>query len=379
MPRPFRTGTKRVALIGAGLGLGLATATGALIYANTRPPPPEASEAKRMPPVNALPGGPNNTAALNELREREAADKARQAERAGRSYATAMGGSDEWEPGAMAAPPRRVEVSLPQAQRPPQPPKRSDPDDKQVTRYDDAIRRLIRAWDGEPAETAMHSDILEASAKRAAAARRRAAEVEEARNRGQEKKARRVLLPGNTGVYGVVKLGANSDTPGAPIVIDLHGGPLDGLRANGSYGQTTARNGSPQGDLIRVSRLTLADGRTVPVNAVLVSPEDMTTAAASRIDPHTAERIVYPMAAAFASGLGRALALGGGFIAGGPFGYTQGFRDFNAAQLLGIGAGAAGQAAGQILREQAPRQSTRYVDATSEVGVFFLDAVEVEE
>ena len=33
-----------------------------------------------------------------------------------------------------------------------------------------------------------------------------------------------------------------------------------------------------------------------------------------------------------------------------------------------------GPIAGCVKSEQAPRQSTRYVDATSEVGVFFLDA-----
>lgn len=382
MAKLLGTGARRVFAIGAACAALVAGAVGLVAWSATRTPDRPPSETRRMPPADPLPGGPNNTAALDELRRRDAEDKARQAQRAGASYAVTMGGLDAFEPGSAPAPPRQVQIEQTATPTLRARPQQTPAEEKAVAQYDEAIKRLIRAWDGEGTATAMHDDKepRQAEGRRGGAGGvRQAAGAAEGREQQPQRRPKRVLLPGNTGVYGVVRIGASSDEPNAPIVVAIHGGPLDGTRASGAYSLNQTRNGAVAGSMVKITRLTLADGRNVPVNAVLVAPEDMSTAVASRIDPHTAERIVYPMAAAFAQGLGRALLLSGSFVAGGPFGVSQGFNDLNTTQLFGVGAGAAGQAASQILREQAPRSATRHVDATSEVGVFFLDPVEVED
>lgn len=374
MPAFLGTGPRRILLLGAG-GLAIVLgAGGVLVWAAMRQPDADPSRTRGMPAVDPLPGGPNNRAELDDLRRRDAQDRADQARRTNASFAVTMGGSNAFEPGSAPAPPRRVDLD--QAAAGPRRPERTAADKDVVAMYDAAIRSYIRAWDGEGTANTMHDDkdVRQADARRGAQGERQAG------GDGQgQRRPKRVLLAGNTGVYGVVKIGASSDEPGAPIVVDIHGGPLDGMRAVGAYSQNQTRNGIVAGSMVKMTRLTLSDGRNVPINAVLVAPEQMSTAVASRIDPHTLERIVYPMAAAFAQGLGVALRTSGSALTSGPFGYTQSFGNFNTTQLLGIGAGAAGQSAGQILREQAPRQATRYIDATSEVGVFFLDPVEVED
>ena len=84
MARFLGAGTRRVLLIGGSVvavGLG---AAGLVVWANTRPPEQPASEARRMPPVDPLPGGPNNTAALDELLSLPADERAAMG-RAGRA------------------------------------------------------------------------------------------------------------------------------------------------------------------------------------------------------------------------------------------------------------------------------------------------------
>ena len=48
-------------------------------------------------------------------------------------------------------------------------------------------------------------------------------------------------------------------------------------------------------------------GRTLPVDAVLVSPETRETAVASSVDHHYGARLLYPSLAAVASGAGQAI------------------------------------------------------------------------
>ena len=107
----------------------------------------------------------------------------------------------------------------------------------------------------------------------------------------------------------------------------------------------------------------------------------METAVASGVDHHYVERFGLPVAAAFVAGLGQAVALSGSSFAANPVygGYAASYNHFNAGQLIGIGAGAAGAQASQLLAAAAPRGPTVNLAANAQVGVLFLAPVEVPE
>lgn len=387
------TGHKRLVLL-ASSALGTLVVIGLVVtLARTRHEVVDPSETAEIPNLDRKPGGMNSNLELERLRRLDAEQKARQAAEDGRSFTPRMAGGTGYEPGF--TPPERlvtaervapfIDVALPAATPVTEPRKEANNDD--IEAYRAAMSGLLASWRGKsPAGTTYTDDRNSGPAN---AGRGRAgtrddfAPSQAAGSAGATQTAsasaqgrKRVLLPANTGVFGEVVMGGNTDQGNMPVIVQALSGPIVGMRMSGTFvGSQPSACGLP----VRLDKLTLLDGRQVPVDAYLVAPNDMNTCVASRVDPHTPERVIYPVLGAFAAGVGQALGASGSVISQGPYGGYSAFRNFNASQVLGIGAGAAGSAASQIFREQAPRGRTAYLDARDQVGIMFMAPVEVPD
>ncbi len=166
----------------------------------------------------------------------------------------------------------------------------------------------------------------------------------------------------------IVATETGPDGNGGQVIVEMTGGPLNHARLLG-----TAQR---RGDLMGVSLTQLNwQGRTLPVDAVLVSPETRETAVASSVDHHYGARLLYPSLAAVASGAGQAIALSGSSQATSAFGTAGIYKNLNTGEIIGVGVGAAGNNLQQVLNEMAPKGPTVKLDAGVPVGVMFLKDV----
>lgn len=166
----------------------------------------------------------------------------------------------------------------------------------------------------------------------------------------------------------IVATETGPDGNGGQVIVEMTGGPLNHARLLG-----TAQR---RGDLMGVSLTQLNwQGRTLPIDAVLVSPETRETAVASSVEHHYGARLLYPSLAAVASGAGQAIALSGSSQATSAFGTAGTYKNLNTGEIIGVGVGAAGNNLQQVLNEMAPKGPTVKLDAGVPVGVMFLKDV----
>ena len=175
----------------------------------------------------------------------------------------------------------------------------------------------------------------------------------------------RVLMPAGRGVYARTVLAASSDQ-GGPVVVEALSGPVAGSRMTGGFERREDRL------VVRLDSITLPDGQQQRIEALVIAPDSMETSVASSVDQHYASRFILPVAAAFVSGLGQAIAQSNTTSNLSPFGSVTGFSRLNLGQQLGVGAGVAGTQLSDILREAAPKGPTVRLDANVNVGVVFL-------
>lgn len=182
--------------------------------------------------------------------------------------------------------------------------------------------------------------------------------------------AGRVLMPALrwSMAQTVVATETGPDGNGGQVIVEMTSGPLNHARLLG-----TAQR---RGDLMGVSLTQLSwQGRTLPVDAVLVSPETRETAVASSVDHHYGARLLYPSLAAIASGVGQAVALSGSIQSSSIYGNTSAYRNLNPGQIAAVGVGAAGNNLQGVLNEMAPKGPTVKLDAGVPIGVMFLKDV----
>lgn len=387
LPRLAVGGSTRVRAV-----LGIAGLFALLLagYWFVQPSTPPVSTVTRTPPLDPKPGDANNNDYLRGL----SIDKAHRDAEAARAT------------GQTTTPDMRAAETTPNVQPPPavkpqDPPKtsatpatttatntgqqgsqRSDKDDKAATEaqkaYREAMLLLMASWGSKA--SASHVEITpEEMAKRAeqkqqaAQARADAGQATAANVGGPGNAAagrpKHVVMPALRWVTGRTKLATNTDS-GGPVVAEITSGPLEGDRVKGTAQKHEDRL------TVTINELTLQDGRTVPVNAMLMAPDSKETAIASSVDHHYIPRIVLPTLAAGIQGLGQAFALSGSSSFSGPYGASQNYNTFNGGQLAGIAAGTAAGQLNQVLQQQTPKQSTVNLAAEVDVGIMFLAPVE---
>ena len=216
-----------------------------------------------------------------------------------------------------AAPQQRTEAMQPAASAPAQirvvkeEPKQQPIDKDTVQVYETAIGNLLTGWQGKRSQTVV-DDRAGAEGQREPAQRDR--RISGARHTRRRRRAggtpqnavlhRAVLIPAGRGVYARTVTAGSSDQ-GGPVVVEALSGPIAGDRMIGGLERREDRL------VVSLKSLTLQDGRSVPIDALLVAPDSMETAVASSVDQHYIERFGLPVAAAFVAGLGQAVALSG--------------------------------------------------------------------
>ncbi len=408
-------GPRRLAIMGSAASLILVTVAGfALVSTPTVP----VSKAAKVPNADPLPGGPNGSPYFNQLAREQAKEHGREAEASGRSYVAPLEGSTPPEPTpriVVADPVIPAPVPRSRPTPPPAVTTQANPfvpltpntpapgsvqrvsdtnpqpkvDEQQVAAYDAAMKALFARLNGKPAET-KNWEKKEEAAERGSQTDRGGqpengpdglARVRNVSNTGTSstssttspvsRRAGRVLMPADRGVYAINKLAVSSDG-GGPVIVEAGSGPIAGDRMRGAFEQ--------KGDRLVVMLTSLThNGRDIPIQAIVVTPDTMETTVASRVEQHYLERFALPAAAAFVAGLGQVLAQSNTTSVLSPFGGATGFTRLNLGQQLGVAAGVSGAQIGQTLQQSAPKKATVYLDANTPVGVVFLATVEEPE
>jgi intracellular multiplication protein IcmE len=400
--RSAYAGPRRFVIIGGGIVLIAAAIIGVSLSGSTSP---LTSQLTRLPPVNPLPGGVQSDPMQDKLALTTNREQADQAARRGLSYTPPIAASQLLAPRTLAAPLAPPAASAPAAplappavtQQPPTPatqPLRYSPDPMvqtvaQTTQvdpqeqqaYGDAVRRLLRGWDGR----SLRTDIqIETRANYLATA--------ESGQPGEDAGSIRtglagraftglpsgsavagqILVPAGRGVFAHTVLAASSDSDG-PVVLQADSGPLAGDRMIGSFGKATS-NGSGSADRLVVRIDTIEhQGQSIGVDAIVTAPDTMETTVASSVDQHYLARFALPAAAAFVAGLGQALATTSNTVGVlSPLGGTSYATQLNFSQQAGVAAGVAAQQLATTLSQQAPHGPTVHLDSNVNVGVMFL-------
>ena len=360
----------------------------------------------RAPKADALPGGPHSTPAYSQLATAHDREIAERAAAAGQSSVASMPGSEtavHVPPAPPVADPaprvRETGVAPPPATTAPSPPRAmvlpisapppvasqpSKPDENQTKMYQAAISSLLAGWGGKaqatdvilrPEDTKTANDgpgnrgaVASNDGVQTAAA---VQPIPNARRIGSRTSGQ-VLMPSGRGIYARTVLASSSDQ-GGPVVIEALSGPIAGDRMTGSFEKRDERL------VVKLNSITLQDGTQQRIDALVIAPDSMETSVASSVDEHYVSRFMLPVAAAFVSGLGQAIAQSNSTVVASPLGGATAFQRLNLGQELGVGAGVAGAQFGAILKEAAPKGPTVKLDANVNVGVVFLAPLVVGE
>jgi len=387
LPRLAVAGATRVR---AAVGIAVLLAALFSVYAFYKRPAAPASTVTATPALDPKPGDANNSDYLRGLAIDKAHRDADAARAAGQTTTPDMRAADSMpnvQPPAVVSPQAQTKAPAASAAAPAsnagqQGGQHNDKEDqaaKEAQRaYREAMVALMASWGSKasarsveitPEEMAKRLEQAQQAAQARADAGRATAANAGGSGGAAAGRPKHVVMPAFRWVTGRTKLATNSDS-GGPVVAEITSGPLAGDRVKGTAQKHEDRL------TVTMNELNLQDGRTVPVNAMLMAPDSKETAIASDVDHHYVPRIVLPTLAAGIQGLGQALALSGSSVSSGPYGASQNYNTFNGGQLAGIAAGTAAGQANQVLQQQTPKQSTVNLAAEVDVGIMFLAPVE---
>jgi len=178
-----------------------------------------------------------------------------------------------------------------------------------------------------------------------------------------------ILIPAATVEYAQLITEANTDAPG-PILAQVLSGPLRGARMLGSFEATDKY-------LTLNFNTIVNDGISYPANAVAIDPDTSLPGVITEIDNRYFKRIILPAAAAFVEGLGDAISDSGTtsvFIEGDTV--TQSTSDRDNREEIASGVAEAGEAAAEILDEEAARTRPMLrVARGTPIGILFVAPV----
>ena len=413
-------GTRRLMIVG---GFVLVIVLGSVMMMTSQRHSETGTAIAKVPVLDPLPGGPHTSPAYSELATRADQNRAAVAVAAQRSSVATMPGRETAVanvdvPTTVAETPRPAPTLTPATSEtlsrpnPPAPragtqtPPVTTPsntsatsaqttattaaaanakrqaDDEKAKVYQAAISSLLAGW-GDKAQA---TEVVLVPDERSGSGENRSGSIGAAQgrqpltlsnpvpnarrlaDRGSSSASRQVLMPAGRGVYGRTVLAASSDQ-GGPVVIEALSGPVVGDRMTGTFETRDTRM------VVRLTSITLQDGTQQKINALVIAPDTLETSVASSVDQHYVTRFVLPVAAAFVSGLGQALAQSNSTVVAGPLGGATAFQRLNLPQQLGVAAGAAANQFGSAVTANAPKGPTVNLEANVNVGIMFLEPV----
>lgn len=386
-------GSNRLVLLGGGVLL-LAGVGGWLATRGGAPEQPPAQA--RSPVLDGLPGNANTNEFQRRLLAEAEARAAQEAEQARKSFAASIAGRTPTDPPPTPAAPPQQAAQAPTITYTPNPlqspanttprtgnqaPRDPNEDNEAKAAYRAQMLAMIGGW--APKAAAFGQELTpEAIAKRQE--ERQAAYAQQVASRPTAAPALgpasygggagsahggAVVMPALRWSMAKTVTGTDSTAGGGLVVVDMIGGPLRGARLQG----TAQKSG---GDRMAVSLNRMSwRGRSVPINAVLVSPLTKETKVASGVNHHYAARLLFPALAAAVSAAGQAVAFSGSTVSTGLLGATSTLRRLNPGEIGAVAAGGAAANLQQILADMAPRESTVSLHADEVVGVMFLEDV----
>lgn len=409
-------GTRRLLLVG---GFVLIVVLGTAMMMTQQRQSETGTAIAKVPVLDPLPGGPHTSPAYSELATRADQNRAAVAVAAQRSSVATMPGRETAVPN-VDVPGAAAEVSRPASTLPaattetlprPNPPAprtsttaasaaaastgsttaataaattaKRQADDEKAKVYQAAISSLLAGWGDKAQSTEVvlppdeRSGSVDSRSGRGDMPQSRqiqnsgvSSPVPSARRIGDpgSSSSGQVLMPAGRGVYGRTVLAASSDQ-GGPVVVEALSGPITGDRMTGTFETRDTRL------VVRLTSITLQDGTQQKINALVIAPDTLETSVASSVDQHYVTRFVLPVAAAFVSGLGQALAQSNSTIVAGPLGGATAFQKLNLPQQLGVAAGAAANQFGSAVTASAPKGPTVNLEANVNVGIMFLESV----
>ena len=178
-----------------------------------------------------------------------------------------------------------------------------------------------------------------------------------------------ILLPAGTIEYAQLITQANTDAPG-PVLAQIVSGPLAGARLIGSFQALDSY-------LVISFSTIVIKGISYSASAVAIDPDTANPGLVSDIDHRYLERVILPAAAAFAEGLGSAVAdYGNSTVVATNDVALQSTTKLNTKQQVYKGVEQGASKLGDILDQQA--QSTKpliTVNAGTAMGIFFTTPV----
>lgn len=179
------------------------------------------------------------------------------------------------------------------------------------------------------------------------------------------KSTRAPIVPQGTVDYGVMLTTADSDVPG-PVLAEISTGPLKGARLMGSFQTKNDR-------LVLTFNTAIRHGRSLPIDAIAISPKRGLTAVRGSVNHHYLERYALLFGGAYLEGYGQAYANSGASTITGTGIVTT---NSNAAQYASRAAlGTMGQTMAQTFSRDANIPATVLLPSGAGMGLLFLKPV----
>lgn len=183
-----------------------------------------------------------------------------------------------------------------------------------------------------------------------------------------------IIVPAGEIYFGQLITEARSDVK-APIMAEIHSGPLRGAKALGSFQKTEGNK------LVLTFDKIVVEGIDYPVDAVAVDPSTRNAGLVTDVDYHLLTRVILPGAAAFIEGIASAYAERENTVTVTGDVIVDDREPLNARGKIATGVEAASEEVGDFLDEEADRVSEPTVTVASgtPLGILFVSPVVSQE
>ncbi len=172
-------------------------------------------------------------------------------------------------------------------------------------------------------------------------------------------------------IYAQLLNNLNSDIEG-PALAHILSGPLAGARAIGSFSKEDEY-------LVLTFHTLVKDGISYQIKSVALDPDTTLGAMVSDVDHHYFQRVIFPAAAEFLSGVGEGIAQTTTTVAVNNGGVAQSTQSLDTEEIIGKGVQKGFNVLSNLVRRDANREITVKLDKGTPMGLLFLETLYDEE